>query len=72
MLPALHGAGYLAMGRQIIDATVVAAPRQKLSDEEEAAIKGVGTPGDWLPAKRRQKDTDARWTIKRGAARRAR
>jgi IS5 family transposase len=25
---ALHGAGYLAMGGQIIDATVVAAPRQ--------------------------------------------
>ena len=68
---ALHGAGYLAMGGQIIDATVVAAPRQKLSDEEKAAIKGGGTPGHWSPAKRRQKDTDARWTIKRGRRKRS-
>lgn len=35
---ALHGAVYLAMGGQIIDATVVAAPRQKLRDEEKVAI----------------------------------
>lgn len=44
---ALHGAGYLAMGGQIIDATVVAAPRQKLSDEGKAAIWGGGTPSHW-------------------------
>ncbi len=68
---ALHGAGYLAMGGQIIDATVVAAPRQKLSDEEKAAIKGGGTPSGWSKAKRRQKDTDARWTIKRGGRKRS-
>ena len=54
------------MGGQIIDATVVAAPRQKLIDEDKAAIKGGGKPPGWSPAKRRQKDTDARWTIKRG------
>lgn len=58
-------------GGQIIDATVVAAPRQKLSDEEKAAIKGGGTPTGWSPAKRRQKDTDARWTIKRGRRKRS-
>jgi len=68
---ALHGAGYLAMGGQIIDATVVAAPRQKLNDEEKAAIKSGGTPSDWSKAKRRQKDTDARWTIKRGRRKRS-
>lgn len=68
---ALHGAGYLAMGGQIIDATVVAAPRQQLSDDEKAVIKGGGTPPDWSKAKRRQKDLDARWTIKRGRRKRS-
>lgn len=59
------------MGGQIIDATVVAAPRQKLSDEEKAAIKGGGTPSHWSQAKRRQMDTDARWTIKCGRSKRS-
>jgi IS5 family transposase len=68
---ALHGAGYLAMGGQIIDATIVAAPRQKLSDEDKAAIKDGGRPPGWSPAKRRQKDIDARWTIKRGRRKRS-
>ena len=56
---ALHDAGYLAMGGQIIDATVVDAPRQKLTDEEKATIRGGGTPSRWFKAKRRQKDLDA-------------
>ena len=43
---ALTDRGYLAMGRQIIDATVVPAPWKE------------------RPAKIRQKDRDARWTIK--------
>jgi IS5 family transposase len=68
---ALHNAGYLAMGGQIIDATVVAAPRQKLTDDEKAVIRGGGIPGDWSKAKRRQKDLDARWTIKRGRSKRS-
>ena len=62
----LHGAGYLAMGGQIIDATVVQAPRQKMTDEEKVVVRGGGTPSGWSKAKRRQKDVDARWTIKRG------
>src|ERR1043166_4786751 len=68
---ALHDAGYLAMGGQIIDATVVAAPRQKLTDEEKATVRGGGTPQGWSKAKRRQKDLDARWTIKRGRSKRS-
>jgi IS5 family transposase len=55
------------MGGQIVDATVVAAPRQKLTDDEKATIRGGGgTPAHWAPARRAQKDIDARWTIKRG------
>lgn len=47
---ALHDASYLAMGGQIIDATVVAAPRQKLSDDEKATIRGGGTPAGLVRA----------------------
>jgi IS5 family transposase len=64
----LRDQGYLAMGGQIIDASIVAAPRQRNSREENAAIKAGQTPPEWeaQPAKRRQKDTDARWTKKHG------
>ena len=58
---ALHNAGYLAMGGQIIDATV-ALPRQKFSDDEKTVIQFCGTSSGWSPAKRRQKDVDARWS----------
>jgi transposase, IS5 family len=60
--------GYLAMGGQIIDATIVAAPKQRLTVGEKATIKQGGIPAEWKPAKRRQKDRDARWTLKRGRA----
>jgi transposase len=57
--------GLLAMGGQIIDATLIAAPRQKLTIEK-ATIREGGTPEGWSRAKRAQKDQDARWTLKRG------
>jgi transposase, IS5 family len=62
----LKDKGYLAMGGQIIDATIVAAPKQHNSREENEAIKEGKTPEDWKqkPAKNRQKDKDARWTKK--------
>ena len=60
--------GYLAMGGQIIDATIIAAPRQKLTIEEKATIREGGIPADWSKSKRAQKDRDARWTLKRGKA----
>ena len=60
--------GYLAMGGQIIDASIVAVPKQRNSRDENARIKDGETPAGWdnQPAKRRQKDTDARWTKKHG------
>lgn len=60
--------GYLAMGGQIVDATVVEAPRQRNTDEEKRDIKEGKVPEDWQanPAKLAQKDMDARWTLKRG------
>ena len=54
---ALTDRGYLAIGGQIIDATVVPAPKQRDTDEEKAAIKQGKIPERWKekPAKIRQK-----------------
>jgi IS5 family transposase len=59
--------GYLAMGGQIVDATLVAAPKQRNTQVEKDAIKEGKTAGAiWPdePARAAQKDTDARWTLK--------
>src|SRR3712207_6358963 len=62
----LREAGYLAMGGQIVDASIVAAPKQRNTEAEKAAIKAGRVPDKWTerPAKLRQKDRDARWTVK--------
>ena len=61
---AMHG--YVARAGQMIDATFVEVPRQRNSREENAGIKAGEPPEVWdkKPAKRRQKDVDARWTKK--------
>ena len=59
--------GYLAMGGQIVDATLVAAPKQRNTAPEKDAIKaGKSAREIWpdKPARAAQKDTDARWTLK--------
>ena len=64
--------GYLAMSGQILDASLIPAPRQKLDDGEKEAIKEGKTAAEiWpdKPAKAAQKDVDARWTLKRSRAR---
>jgi IS5 family transposase len=60
--------GYIARGGQIVDATIVSAPKQRNSKDENEAIKAGKTPGQWekKPAKNSQKDKDARWTKKHG------
>ena len=62
----LRTAGFLAMGGQIIDATIVSVPKQRNTKEENEAIKAGKTPEGWEehPAKNAQKDKDARWTKK--------
>jgi transposase, IS5 family len=64
----LKAQGWLAMGGQMIDASIVPVPRQRNGRDENATIKAGGTPEGWdeRPAKKRQKDTDARWTKKHG------
>jgi IS5 family transposase len=59
--------GYLAMGGQIVDATLVAAPKQRNTVDEKDAIKAGKTAAEiWPdePARVAQKHTDARWTLK--------
>jgi len=62
----LRASGYLAMGGQIVDATIIAAPKLRNTEAERAAIRAGEVPEGWAekPAKLRQKDRDARWTVK--------
>ena len=64
----LKGQGYRAMGGQIIDASIVAVAIQRNRRDDNEQIKRGEMPEAWAdkPAKRRQKDTDARWTKKHG------
>jgi IS5 family transposase len=62
----LAGRGFLAMGGQIVDATIVEARRPRLTQAEKDVVKGGGAPEGWTPARTRQIDRDGRWTMKRG------
>ena len=66
----LREKGYLAMGGQMLDASIIEAPKQRMTREEKATIKGGGTP-DWQAKKAAHKDIDARWTLSGGVSRRA-
>lgn len=62
----LKAKGYLAMSGQIIDATIVSAPRQRMTKAEKAEVKAGKIPEDWQanPSQLAQKDRDARWMVK--------
>lgn len=53
---------------KIVDATIVEVPIQRNTRQENEQIKADMIPPEWAKnqAKLRQKDTDARWTQKRG------
>lgn len=65
--------GYLgrkAMGGRIIDAAIVSVPKQRSTRDENESIKKGEAPeqrGE-NPSKGSQKNTDARWTKKRGVS----
>jgi len=54
------------MSGQIVDSSLVAAPKQRNTKEEKDDIKAGHIPDAWKdkPTKLRQKDRDARWTVK--------
>jgi len=61
--------GYIPMAGQIVDASLVPAPKQRNTGDEKAAIKeGKSAVEIWpdQPNKAAQKDVDARWTLKIG------
>ena len=62
----LRNAGYLPMSGQILDATLVAAPKQRNTNAEKADLRVERIPQDWRdkPAKLSHKDRHARWTLK--------
>ena len=66
----LEGLGYRARKGQLVDASLVPAPVQRNTREENAQLKSGKVPEDWEAGeakhKRQQKDTDARWTKKHG------
>jgi len=63
----LAQSGFAARKGQIVDATIVRVPTQRNTKEENEAIKAGNPPVEnWSKAKKCQKDTDARWTQKRG------
>jgi transposase, IS5 family len=68
---AIREAGYIPMSGQIVDASLVSAPKQRNTDAEKKTVKEGRIPEEWTakPAKLRQKDRDARWTLVFGKAR---
>jgi IS5 family transposase len=58
--------GFSAKKGQIVDASIIAAPKQRNTRDENKDIKDGNVPQNWSENKKRQKDTDACWTRKRG------
>ena len=69
---ALQDRGYKPVGGQIVDVSLIAASRQRITKEEKDRAKaGEAAKNIWPddPAKAAQKDTDARWMVKYSKAR---
>ncbi|MGH7248791.1 MAG: IS5 family transposase, partial [Pseudomonadota bacterium] len=62
----LEEKGLVASGGQIIDASIMPAPKQRNNRDENKEVRSGETPEAWKkkPEKLRQKDVDARWTVK--------
>lgn len=62
----LRAYGYMLQEGKIVDASLVKAPIQRNTREENARIKEGDIPKEWSDDKKSQKDTDATWTTKHG------
>ena len=60
----LLGKGFIARCGQMVDASIVPAPKQHFTGKEKEALDEGKIPPQWSEAKRRQKDLDASWTKK--------
>jgi IS5 family transposase len=62
----LRKGGFSAKKGQITDASIISAPKQRNSRDENQQIQDGQVPADWSETKKRQKDTEARWVQKNG------
>jgi IS5 family transposase len=62
----LATAGLAARGGQLVDATIVAAPRAHISAQDKATIEQGQAPEHWSEKQAAHIDTDAKWTGKHG------
>lgn len=64
----LNAKGFIAQGGQMVDASIIQAPKQRNTRDENKHVKAGKTPEGWeeKSAKHSQKDQDARWTKKHG------
>lgn len=62
----LKKSGLLMNKGSMVDASIISAPVQRNSREENTQIKNGEIPKDWNDSKKSQKDTDARWIKKNG------
>ena len=60
----LESQGFMTHKGQIIDASIVESPHQRITSSEKTTIASGETPSSWSDAKTRQKDTDATWAKK--------
>ncbi len=60
----LHKNGFAAQKGQIVDASIIQAPKQRNSRDDNKKIKNGEVPEGWSKNKKRQKDVNARWTKK--------
>jgi IS5 family transposase len=62
--------GYTVESGQIVDATLVAAPKQRNTHKQNEQVKHGHVPEEWQrnPSVLRQKDLDARWAKRDGAS----
>ena len=62
----LESQGFMTHSGQIIDASIVESPRQRIKSSEKEEIAAGEAPSNWSDEKARQKDTYATWTKKNG------
>ena len=58
--------GFSAKKGQIVDAGIVAVPKQPNTRDENKSIQNGDVPEDWNEKQKGQKDTDAGWMKKNG------
>ncbi|GFE98159.1 hypothetical protein GCM10007867_30940 [Gluconobacter cerinus] len=61
----LRNAGYLPMSGQILNATLVATPKQRNTNAEKSDLRAGSSPEDWRdkPAKQSHNDRQAHRTV---------